>query len=182
MKKLTKIAIVGYGFVGKAVNQIDAVCEVNIYDLHNDYNTLEHKRKAYNSDIIFINVPTNLKDGRLDISIIEDCIHEYKNYNLRLDPTLVIKSTIPVGTCRELSQYFNLTNIVFNPEFLSQRTAMQDFINEQELYLAGPKAHTTKIKHLYEEFFGYHENYDVEIFETENWEEIELLKLARNTY
>ena len=179
---MNNIGIIGFGFVGKAVNQIDAVCEVNIYDLHNDYNTLEHKRKAYNSDIIFINVPTNLKDGRLDISIIEDCIHEYKNYNLRLDPTLVIKSTIPVGTCRELSQRFNLTNIVFNPEFLSQRTAMQDFINEQELYLAGPKAHTTKIKHLYEEFFGYHENYDVEIFETENWEEIELLKLARNTY
>ena len=84
--------------------------------------------------------------------------------------------------CRELSQDFNLTNIVFNPEFLSQRTAMQDFINEKELYLAGSNPHTAKVRHLYEKFFDYHENYDVEIFETECWEEIELLKLARNTY
>tara|TARA_R100000008_G_scaffold86740_1_gene81263 strand:- start:909 stop:1730 length:822 start_codon:yes stop_codon:yes gene_type:complete len=180
---MNNVGIIGFGFVGKAVNQLNAVCETNIYDLYNnDYSTLEHKRKAYNSDIVFINVPTDLKDGRLDISILEDCIQECISHNLQLDSTIVIKSTVPVGTSRELSQYLNLTNIVFNPEFLSQRTAMQDFINEKELYLAGPKAHTSKVKRLYEEFFDYHENYDVEILETENWEEIELLKLARNTY
>ena len=163
------LGIIGYGFVGKAVNQLNAVCSTKIYDLHNShYNTIEHKNKAYNSDIIFINVPTDLKNGRLDTSIIEECICEYKNHNLQLDSTIVIKSTIPVGTCREVSQIFNLTNIVFNPEFLSQRTAMQDFINEKELYLAGHKAHTTKVKHLYEKFFDRYENYDVEILETEN--------------
>ena len=76
--KVNNIGIIGFGFVGKAVNQLNGVCDTNIYDLYNETcNTLEHRRKAYNSDIIFINVPTNLKDGRLDTSIIEDCIYDY---------------------------------------------------------------------------------------------------------
>jgi nucleotide sugar dehydrogenase len=182
MDKIT-IGIIGYGFVGKAVGQFKDVFPTNIYDPYNpDYKSLKHIRNAYNSDVVFINVPTDLKNGRLDISIVESCIQDFIKENQNSSSVIVIKSTVPAGTCETLSRRYQLDNIVFNPEFLSQRTAMEDFINQQELYLAGKKENTLKVKRLYEAFFYYKENYDVEIFETQNWAEVELLKLARNTF
>jgi len=179
----TTIGIIGYGFVGKATAQLKDVFPTNIYDPFNsDYKSLKHIRNAYNADVIFINVPTDLKDGRLDISIVESCIQDFIKENQNSNSVIVIKSTIPAGTCETLSQLYRLNNIVFNPEFLSQRTAMEDFVNQQELYLAGKKENTLKVRNLYETFFDYRGNHDVKIFETQNWSEVELLKLARNTF
>jgi UDPglucose 6-dehydrogenase len=178
-----QIGIIGYGFVGQAAAQLKDVFPTNVYDPHNpEYKSLKHRESAYNADVIFINVPTDLKDGRLDISIIESCIQDFKKENRNNNSVIVIKSTVPAGTCIKLSSYYKLDNLVFNPEFLSQRTAMEDFVNQKELYLAGQKENTLKVKKIYEQFFDYHENYDVEIFETKNWSEIELLKLARNAF
>ena len=179
---MNNVGIVGFGFVGKAVGQLSTVTDLYIYDPNNkEYSSVEQKIKTYNSDIIFINVPTNLKNGQLDLSIINECLFSYRAHNVNKNSTIVIKSTIPVGTCRELSTKHCLSNLVFNPEFLSERTAMQDFINEKELYLAGPKQHTKKVKDLYSKFYDHHNN-GLDIFQTESWEEIELLKLARNTF
>ena len=178
-----KIGIIGFGFVGKAVGQLKSVGNVQIYDPNiQEHSSTKNKNQAYNSDFIFIGVPTNLKNGNLDTSILETCFVTYKEFNVNDDSTIIVKSTIPVGTCRVLSEKYNLNNIVFNPEFLTERTAMQDFINESELYLAGSKQHTSKVKKMYEKFYDYHKNYSLEFFETENWEEVELLKLARNTF
>jgi len=182
MDKIT-IGLIGYGFVGKAVGQFKDVFLTKIYDPYNpDYKSLSHARSAYNADVIFVNVPTDLKEARLDISIVESCILDFTKENQNSDSIIVIKSTIPVGTCETLSQRYHLDNIVFNPEFLSQRTAMEDFVNQQELYLAGKKENTLKVRSLYETFFDYKGNHDVKIFETQNWSEVELLKLARNTF
>ena len=182
MEKLT-IGLIGYGFVGKAVGQLKDIFETYIYDLANtEYKSLKHMKNAYNADVVFVNVPTDLKEGRLDVSIIESCIQDFTEENQNSDSVIVIKSTVPAGTCEILSQRYRLNNIVFNPEFLSQRTAMEDFISQKELYLAGKKENTLKIKRLYKTFFDYKENHDVEIFETQNWSEVELLKLARNAF
>lgn len=177
------VGIIGYGFVGKAVGQLSAIRDLAIYDLNNDkYKSVEQKIKAYNADIIFINVPTNLKDGRLDTSILKECLFAYLAHNVERKSTVIIKSTVPVGTCRDMSKKLHIDEIVFNPEFLTERTAMEDFINEKELYLAGPNKHTERVKKLYSQFYEYHKNHSLEIFQTEKWEEIELLKLARNTF
>jgi UDPglucose 6-dehydrogenase len=183
---MINVGIIGFGFVGKAVSQLKNISAVDleIYDPNNEqYNSIEQKVKAYNCDVIFINVPTNLKNGKLDLSIIDDCLLSYGNHHFFTDKsTIVIKSTVPVGTCRDLAKKHHLSNLVFNPEFLSERTAMDDFIQETELYLAGPKHHTQKVKELYAKFYDHHNNKNIEFFETENWEEVELLKLARNTF
>lgn len=180
---MSKVGIVGFGFVGKAVSQLSTITNLETYDPNNaDYNSLDQKIKTYNCDIIFINVPTNLKNARLNTSILDECMFSYRAHNLNTNSTIVVKSTVPVGTCRHLSKKHNLNNIIFNPEFLSERTAMQDFINEKELYLAGPEQHTKKVKQLYNKFYDHCENNNLQIFETTSWEQIELLKLARNTF
>jgi len=177
------IGIVGYGFVGKAVAQLKDVLTTYIYDPSNkQHNSLKSKENAYNADIIFVNVPTDLLDGRLNVAIVEECMEDYKNFSNSNTSTIVIKSTLPVGACDNLSGTFQLPNIVFNPEFLTQRTAMEDFINQEEVYLAGMPKHTEKVKAIYKLFFKHHNNVNAEYFETQNYKEIELLKLARNTF
>ena len=101
---MNNVGIVGFGFVGKAVSQLSTVANLQIYDPNNEnYNSTDNRIKAYNCDIIFINVPTNLKNGQLDLSIVEDCLFSYRSLNLHNNSTIVIKSTIPVGTCKRLS-------------------------------------------------------------------------------
>lgn len=177
------IGIIGYGFVGKAVGQFKDVLETSIYDPNNsNYNSLNDKKNAYSADIVFINVPTDLTEGRLNTTIIEACMIDFKEICNSDNSTLVIKSTLPIGTCNDLKSKYDLDNIVFNPEFLTQRTAMQDFLDQEEIYLAGKLKHTEKVKHAYKLFFSYYNNLLAEIFQTESYKEIEMLKLARNTF
>ena len=65
---MNNVGIVGFEFVGKAVSQLSTVVNLQIYDPNNkNYNSTNNRVKAYNCDIIFINVPTNLKNGQLKI-------------------------------------------------------------------------------------------------------------------
>ena len=104
-----------------------------------------------------------------------------ENSNWR-QSTVVIKSTLPVGFCDEVSNKYGMENIVYNPEFLTQRTALSDFRNQQEIYLAGNPTHTATTRNLYELFFANCENENARFFETEKYTEFELLKLARNSF
>ena len=180
---IRSVGIIGFGFVGGAVSAFSAIKQVNIYDINRrEYNSPEDRKAAYSSDVVFINVPTDLINGRLDTSIVMSCVQDYIDCRDRKDNTVVIKSTIPVGLCNIIKNKFDLNNIVFNPEFLTQRTALADFISQKEVYLSGAPEHTSHIKRLYKEFFNYHQNFDVIFFETKNHEQVELLKLARNSY
>lgn len=180
---MVSVGVIGYGFVGGAVSSLECVSDLRIYDVaKEDYNSEKSRIKAYNSDIVFINVPTDLNENnRLDASIIYDCLRDYKLENKK-DNTIVIKSTIPVGVCTELKTVFEVDNIVFNPEFLSQRTAQQDFMFQKEIYLAGPTPHRSKVRNLYRRFFDFYRHTNYTFHETEGYEEYELLKLARNSF
>ena len=69
MEDLT-IGIVGHGFVGKAVAQLKDVLTTYVYDPNDkEHNSLKDKENAYNADVIFINVPTDLLNGRLNLAI-----------------------------------------------------------------------------------------------------------------
>lgn len=82
-------------------------------------------------DIIFIAVGTpELDNGMPDLSYIYNACETIIN-NINKDCLVVIKSTVPVGTALEIQEYFckNSTfniEIVSNPEFLSQGTAIQN--------------------------------------------------------
>ena len=82
-----------------------------------------------NADIIFVSVPSpRLPDGSADISIVDGVI-------ARIDSSrsgskiVVIKSTVPPGTTAELQKKYPWHKILFNPEFLTEKNAWNDFIN-----------------------------------------------------
>lgn len=152
---MTTIGIIGYGFVGKAVAQLRAGFEVAAYDpFVEEVKTEEHKHKAYKSDIVFVCVPTPpLEDGHLDVSIVEEVAEIWTQ--LRTPSSiLVIKSTVPIGTTDSLCARFGTNRILHNPEFLTEKTAVDDFCNAREIIIGGNKEVAQIVIDMYRTYYS----------------------------
>ena len=140
-----KVGIVGYGFVGKALeNGInDSVSTLNIDP---KLNTSIKDLVPFQPNIIFICVPTPLcEDLSLDASIVHSVVDEILEYNI--DCLIVLKSTILPNHLQELSQ--RVKRFIYNPEFLREKHANEDFINSNLIVFGGEQKNIDEIKDFY---------------------------------
>lgn len=83
-----------------------------------------------NADFIIVAAPTNYDPQKnfFDCSAVEGVISQIKNVTKRnkTKPTIVIKSTIPVGYTAHVREKLNMDNIIFSPEFLRESKALYD--------------------------------------------------------
>ena len=103
------------------------------------------------SDIIFVCVPTPMKDsGECDTSIVESVVSQISTIDRR--KYVVIKSTVTPGTTERLSKDFSMT-IGFNPEFLTEANAYNDFRNQRLIVIgADDQGLSAVVTQLYYEF------------------------------
>jgi len=143
-----KIGIVGYGFVGKAVD-FGFTNSVEKYIVDPAYTSLTvNEMRDFNLDVIFVSVPTPMgDDGSIDSSIIESVLNDISKYDY--DPVVIIKSTVTPDVLRKLDAMCN--RLVYNPEFLTERTAKHDFVNAHALVLGGKQKDVEFCKKLYED-------------------------------
>lgn len=100
----------------------------------------EIKSSLKESKVIFIAVgtPTSPDSDNADLSQIYSCAEEISN-NLQNDCTIIIKSTVPVGTCDKVEEIISSKNsnknfnVVSNPEFLREGSAINDFENPDRI-------------------------------------------------
>jgi len=102
--------------------------------------TEDLKTAVEKSDIIFLCLPTpSLPEGAPDLQylwqVIKQVGHYFNGYKL-----LVVKSTVPVGTTQQISlavskQTVHSFAVVFNPEFLREGSAIQDFLNPDRVII-----------------------------------------------
>ena len=153
------VGIVGKGFVGGAMYEnFKEVFNVLVWD------TDETKRNVAtfddfvnDSDIIFVCVPTPMKDdGSCDTHIVSSVIGDIARVDRR--KYVVIKSTVTPGTTQQLASDLNMT-IGFNPEFLTEANAHNDF-RFQPLIIIGAddSGIATVMTQLYSEFNSKVEN------------------------
>src|SRR6056300_1621187 len=91
----TKIAIVGYGFVGKAVEFgfRNNTNDILIVDPHKGYNYIEDVY-SFQPNFVFVCVPTPMgADGSINSSIITEVSKEILNM-VSSDCVVIIKSTV----------------------------------------------------------------------------------------
>ena len=81
------------------------------------------------ADVVIIATPTNYDDvtHRFDTSSIESVISDVESTGSH--PTIVIKSTVPVGYTKRISESYPKLRILFSPEFLREGHALEDNLN-----------------------------------------------------
>ena len=144
-----KVGILGNGFVGEAQTfAFSPVADIRVYDIDplKSTHTLE---ETFKSDFVFVCVPTPMKkDGSQDLSYIERVFE-----NSLSGPVYIIKSTILPGTTQKLVEKFPKLDIIFSPEFLTERTAKSDMLTQARIVLGGKKRLCNKVKKLFEQRF-----------------------------
>ena len=167
-----KVGVIGNGFVGESqAFAFSPTTDLRIYDI--DPLKATHTKEELNEcDFIFVCVPTPMKkDGSQDISFIDKIFNEAVQ-----GPIYIIKSTILPGTTKRLMEMYPDLEIVFCPEFLTERTAKLDMLTQARIVLGGEKRDTKKVKELFEQrFMNRH------IIETDPTT-AELIKYMNNTF
>jgi len=126
------IGIVGCGFVGKAVAKGFAqFADIKIYDV-DDRKSTHNFEETINCDFVFLCLPTPMisaEGGRANLRILEGVVEKINKVKCKNKETIyVIKSTVPIGTTKRLSETYPDIYFTHNPEFLTARSAIIDFI------------------------------------------------------
>lgn len=115
----TSIGIIGYGMVGQAVGAW--FTRAAIYSLHQHQNGMPAVNAA---DVIFLCVPTpySARTG-YDLRALRQATRKIKGRKV-----IVLKSTVLPGETVRLQREFPQHTWLFNPEFLRDKTHIQDFL------------------------------------------------------
>ncbi len=143
-----KVGIIGYGFVGKSIAN-GFKPNVEVYKVDPKLSTDISDLKIFNPDVIFICVPTPMNnDSTQDISAVMQTIKDIKKYNFK--SLIVLKSTVLPNYLEDIKSY--IPNIVFNPEFLREKFAKQDFINANLIVFGGEKTYCQQLAKIYSKY------------------------------
>jgi nucleotide sugar dehydrogenase len=172
-----QIGIIGQGFVGNAVYQkFKNYYDILTYDLDPTKSNSSRENLIENSNIIFTCLPTPMNtDGSCNISIVDSVLDEI-NKVAHQKKIVVIKSTIPPNTTAEFNKKYKNLDIVFNPEFLTERNAVSDYENQNRIILGGPRPATTVLKQIFSKVFP-----DAHIIKTDSTH-AEMVKYLTNTF
>ena len=165
------IGIIGQGFVGTAVYEgMKHAFDIATYDkkqgiTHNKWIhdlqvasvfNLEYEGKELEYILkvdgpIFVCLPTPMRpDGSCDLSIVTYVIEELNRLAAGGDKrVVVIKSTVVPGTTEKLNAQCENLHVCFNPEFLTERNAIEDFKHQDRIIVGGPREGTNVLKGMY---------------------------------
>ncbi len=161
-----KVSIVGAGYVGFSLSLLLAQNnKVVVHDIdHEKVDKINNKTSPFQEkemeDIIklktlelvacnewsaqfldasffIIALPTNFDDiqNTFDTFEIEKAIKKLSS--LCSNPTIIIKSTVPIGFSAEMQKMHPSTNIIFSPEFLREGQALKDSFYPSRIIIGG---------------------------------------------
>ena len=124
------IGIIGCGFIGGALKkwleEHNPSVNILVSDPYKGYNDDVSKADAI---FISIHIPTEA-DGSQDLTLLTDIIN-----NLPERKPIFIRTTITPGTSGRLTKETG-RNVYFMPEFLTERTAYEDFCSQPMIFTA----------------------------------------------
>ena len=107
-------------------------------NLHFELNINENIK---DSEIVIITVgtPTD-ENGEADLTFVRQCANEIAEF-ISPNTLVIVKSTVPVGTCDEIEDIINEKcahsefSVISNPEFLREGNAIYDFMNPDRIVI-----------------------------------------------
>ena len=143
-----KLGIVGHGFVGTAVDHgfTKDVQKFIVDPKHNSTNTIDDLI-AFRPDAVFVAVPTpQLESGECNTEILEGVMQQLNNSKGLL---VIVKSTVPAYKLQKIQDECIHLRIVYNPEFLTEKNYIDDFVNPPMHVFGGVNADTDAVEKLY---------------------------------
>lgn len=144
--------------------------------------TTDYKSAYKEADVIFIGVGTpEREDGSANLDYIFKVSKQIAE-NVEKDCLVVVKSTVPIGTNDRIEEFLkeHLKNdveidVASNPEFLSQGTAVKDFLYADRIVIG---AESDRVKEVLKEVY---KNFTQPIVIT-NRRSAEMIKYASNDF
>jgi len=141
-----KIGVIGLGVVGKTILTAMKFYydDVRGYDKYKPGDSFEN---VCNTDLVFVAVPTNEKDGRLDCSIVRDVLDQLETNSYR--GIVCIKSTIGVKFLHHARKSHPNLRIVYAPEFLHEKSSLADFVSPDRIVMSGKKEDLNTVRKVF---------------------------------
>ena len=144
--------------------------------------TTDYASAYRTAEVVFIGVGTpEKKDGSANLSYVFQVAHQIAE-NIENDCIVVVKSTVPIGTNDKVEKLIkdNLAHdvwveVVSNPEFLSQGTAVPDTLHAARIVIGAESDRAKEIvRNVYENFH--------QPFVITNRRSAEMIKYASNDF
>ena len=169
MNNNLKICIYGLGFVGNSMflsfQNKNMEKNINLFGFDKFKNGgIGNIADGLHCDIIFMALPTMYNEitGSYDKEPIIECC-QYLETN-KFSGLIVIKSTVEPETTDNLSSKFKTLQFVHNPEFLTARTAYEDFHNQTHIVIGKGKTCSEEKIELLKLFYStYYPNAEISI-------------------
>lgn len=179
-----KISICGVGFVGTAMlnsfllKGFKIGKDLFLYDKFKN-GGMGCFEDLLLSEIIFIALPTMYDENKkcYNKEAIKDTLASLKKNSYQ--GAVVIKCTVEPLTTENLSKTFDL-NLIHNPEFLTARTAEEDFHNQKQIVLGKSSSCDINKFHLVKKF--YEDNYPTAEISLCDSNESEAMKIFANSF
>ena len=149
-----RIGIVGHGFVGKAVDYGFETPDVKKFLVDPKYDTTIDDLVEFNPNIVFVCTPTPMaEDGSVDSTATEDAVLKIIK---KTNAGVILKSTLPPQIIDRLAITIAIEKahdrFVYNPEFLTENSALEQFINSPVLILGGTREACAAASMIYSDF------------------------------
>ena len=174
------VGVIGLGFVGTAVEKgFESTHNVVTYDIQKQCSEVSLLDVVKKSQVVFICVPTPMNaDGTCNTSIVESILNEINFAQLDTRPICVLKSTVPPGTTEQLAKRFSNITLMFNPEFLTEKNYINDFLSQVNIVL-GYVTTFSEIRPVIDLYAERFPNASISLVKSK---EAEMIKYVANTF
>ena len=179
---MTTVGVIGLGYVGTAVQKgFETIRNVATYDIAKECTETSIADVVQKAPVIFICVPTPMNaDGTCNVDIVRNVLQEVSNAVTEIKPICVLKSTVTPGTTDALAEEFPNVTMCFNPEFLTEKNYINDFVTQRNIILGWTK--NSSVQDIRPVTWLYYSRFAKGNVWVTTAKESEMIKYAANTF